>query len=259
MTSNQLAGSRRRRHTASITSVQGGTPSSSVQATDSSQTEYHISSSPAQSSAGSCQAQSPGSVQGDSSQSNASSDLHIDSECPIRFIHSATRSPFSPSSSRQSISPSVLCSNIQVTPEPELMSASGSLYSTEGSPYSAEGNEVSASLNDAQESEKSHRVQVTVNAALASQLDLVSSENVGLKVELETAKKTLFRIENIPQDSPLITLYTGFGSYEVLMSFFAFLGPSTSCLRYWGSKGKGERRRKTTIKPILFNPYKAST
>ena len=127
------------------------------------------------------------------------------------------------------------------------MSASGSLYE---SLYGTEGSDASASINDAQESGKRHRVQVTVNAALASQLELVSSENTGLKGELEAAKKTQFHIENIPQDSPLITVYTGFCSYEVLMSFFAFLGPSTSCLHYWGSKGKGERHRKIKLNAL---------
>lgn len=116
-------------------------------------------------------AQSPaGSVQGTSSQSNASPDLHIHSECPTGDVHSAMRSPFSPSSSGHSASLSV-CSSIHVTPEPELLTAS---RSTEGSLYSTES-EVFASLNDAQESGRRHKVQVTVNAALASQLDHVSS------------------------------------------------------------------------------------
>ena len=85
---------------------------------------------------------------------------------------------------------------------------------------------------------------------MASQLDLVRSENTHLKAELEFTKKTLFRIENITNNDSLISTYTGFSSYEILSAFFAFLGPSTGSLRYWGSTGKGERRRKTKLTPL---------
>ena len=112
-----------------------------------------------------------------------------------------------------------------------------------------EGSDVSATFNDSRDGE-SGLVQVTVNAALATQLDLVRSDNTHIKAELKCTKKTLFRIENVIENNSLISTYTGFASYEILMAFFAFLVPSTNCLIYWGSTGKGEHRRKTKLTPL---------
>lgn len=117
-----------------------------------------------------------------------------------------------------------------------------------------EGSDVSAVINTSTDSEmesaSTQQVQVTVNAALASQIDLLSSENGLIKSELALTKQTLFRIENIAENTSLVSMYTGFSSYEILMAFFAFLGPSTKHLSYWGSTGKGERYRKTKLDTI---------
>ena len=111
--------------------------------------------------------------------------------------------------------------------------------------------EVSAVINSdfgvSEEGRSESQVQVTVNATLASQFELLSSEKKTVETEMRTI---LFRLENISGDDSLINFYTGFMSYELFMAFFAFLGPATSHLKYWGSKGKGQRKRKMKLDPL---------
>ena len=60
----------------------------------------------------------------------------------------------------------------------------------------------------------------------------------------------MFRVEHIAHNDSLITLYTGFPSYEVFISFFEFLGPAVHHLHYHGSKSMGKRHRKTKLDPL---------
>jgi len=55
-----------------------------------------------------------------------------------------------------------------------------------------------------------------------------------------------FRIEDIASRDSLVRYYTGFISYEILLVFFEFLGPSVHNLTYWGSSStqSGRKRRK---------------
>ena len=77
-----------------------------------------------------------------------------------------------------------------------------------------------------------HNLQVTVNVALASQVKMLSAENQKLKSQLTEAKQAPFGIELIGDDAHLVKLYTGFPSYEILVSFFTFLGPAVDKLNY---------------------------
>ena len=62
---------------------------------------------------------------------------------------------------------------------------------------------------------------------------------------------TYFRLERIVHDDSLVRFYTGFGSYELILAFFEFLGPSVDHLNYWGSKQRsGEKRREMKLDPI---------
>ncbi len=110
-------------------------------------------------------------------------------------------------------------------------------------------NNISAFMRSAEENSSANHVQVVVNSALASQLESITVEKKTLEDELKITKNTLFRIENIAHDDHLVSLYTGFISYEVFLAFYAFLGPATDNLQYWGSHGKGIRKRKKKLDP----------
>ena len=80
-------------------------------------------------------------------------------------------------------------------------------------------------------------VQVTVDVTLSTQLQILKSEVGKLKFARE-AKRAPFRVECISHDDSLVSLYTGFPSYDVLLSFYKFLEPAVSTLTYWGTKRK---------------------
>ena len=92
--------------------------------------------------------------------------------------------------------------------------------------------------------------QVTVNVALISQIEMLKVENKKLKQQLEEAKQAPFRLECIATSDSLISLYTGFSSYEILLSFFKFLGPAVNNLQYWGTKPKTRVRRQMKLNPL---------
>ena len=89
-------------------------------------------------------------------------------------------------------------------------------------------------------------VTTTVNVALVARIQFLEAQNNALRQQLSHTRKG-FRIEQIANDDSLVSLYTGFPSYEVLLSFFEFLGPAAHNLHYHGSKSKGKRRRKTKL------------
>ena len=85
-------------------------------------------------------------------------------------------------------------------------------------------------------------VQVTVDAAMSAQIQMLKSEVGKLKTALREAKQAPFRIECVSHDDNLISLYTGFPSYDVLLSFYKFLGPTVNMLTYWGTKRKTQAK-----------------
>ena len=63
-----------------------------------------------------------------------------------------------------------------------------------------------------------------------------------------------FRLENRKHSDKLVHFYTGFQSYETLLAFYEFLGPSVDNLKYWGSKPvkTKSRAKKLTALNQLF-------
>ena len=93
-------------------------------------------------------------------------------------------------------------------------------------------------------------ISTTVNVSLVARIQALEAENSGLHQQLSRTGKSVFRIQQIAHDDSLVSLYTGFPSYEVLTAFFDFLGPAAHNLHYHGSKSKGKRRRKTKLDPL---------
>ena len=63
-----------------------------------------------------------------------------------------------------------------------------------------------------------------------------------LLAEIVEVEYSMFRLENIKNDDEQVLFYTGFPIYSSLMVCYNYLGPSVSCLEYWGCK-----RRATNI------------
>lgn len=85
----------------------------------------------------------------------------------------------------------------------------------------------------------------TNTAAMLDQIKTLEKGNNELtkKLDFFTKEKVYFKITDIAENDKLVKLYTGFQSYEILLAFFEFLGPSVSNLTYWG-----EEKRKTPQK-----------
>jgi len=47
---------------------------------------------------------------------------------------------------------------------------------------------------------------------------------------IDKQRPKCFRLENIKHDDKLVHFYTGFQSYETLLAFYEFLGPSVDNL-----------------------------
>ncbi len=92
---------------------------------------------------------------------------------------------------------------------------------------------------------------VVIDVALTARIEALEAENKQLKAELSASKDAFFRIETIATDDSLVRLYTGFASYEILLIFFEFLGPSVNNLTYWGSSdNRSGHRRKKKLDPL---------
>ncbi len=89
---------------------------------------------------------------------------------------------------------------------------------------------------------------VIVNRALVARI-----EHLERKLKLSEkiySKKEYFRLADIADKDSLVHFYTGFASYQLLMSFFKFLGPSVNCLNYWGDKSTAKSKRRKKLDPI---------
>lgn len=85
---------------------------------------------------------------------------------------------------------------------------------------------------------------MVVNTALVARIESLEAGNWALKLKLV--------LEDIAHNNSLVRFYTGFDSYETLLAFYDFLGPS---LTYWGSKStKGKRWTKLDpLNQLFFN------
>ena len=93
-------------------------------------------------------------------------------------------------------------------------------------------------------------LQVTVNVALVSQIEMLQGENRKLRAQLQSFKKPPFSVESIANSNSLISLYTGLPSYEVFLCLFELLGPAVDNLHYWGTKKRSTRKRRMKLSPM---------
>lgn len=90
---------------------------------------------------------------------------------------------------------------------------------------------------------------VIVHTALIARIEALEIENKALRRQISYKSKP-FRLSVIAHSDSLVHFYTGFQSYDMLLTFFDFLGPVVNHLEYWGSKGKVSRKRKTKLDPL---------
>lgn len=88
---------------------------------------------------------------------------------------------------------------------------------TESNDFST--NYTSHNVSSEQRASQSSGIQVTVNAALLSQVEALERETEALKKQL-TVNVSRFSIEDINTNDDSICFYTGFASYEILLCFF---------------------------------------
>lgn len=97
---------------------------------------------------------------------------------------------------------------------------------------------------------KKNDTEVIINTALVARIEMLEAEKKSLMKKLSGQKPKLLRLEEIASNNKLVRFYTGFESYDTLMSFFEFLGDAVNHLQYWGSKPSSKRSRKTKLNPI---------
>ena len=83
-----------------------------------------------------------------------------------------------------------------------------------------------------------------VNTALVARIEALQAEARTLRSKLSKTKPLHFRLENMGHSDSLVAFYTGFQSYDLLLAFYEFLGPSVNKLTYWGGKNESGNRRK---------------
>ena len=130
---------------------------------------------------------------------------------------STTESPMTEESSEQATDTdidSIVCGQSPL---------SNSFFSNTSTSFSSNFTSVSQTLTDP---------SVVVSSALLAKIETLEAENKCLKKKLST-KQQPFRIEDIAHDDKKIHFYTGFRSYEILVTFFEFLGPAVDQLQYW--------------------------
>jgi hypothetical protein len=110
--------------------------------------------------------------------------------------------------------------------------------------------DVSSGSNLDKGGEQPSEAQVVVNTALIARIEALEVEARSLRSKLSKTKPSHLRLENIAHSDSLVTFYTGFQSYDLLLAFYEFLGPSVNKLTYWGSKNESGRRRKMKLDPL---------
>ena len=91
------------------------------------------------------------------------------------------------------------------------------------------------------------------STALLARIEALESQNRILTEKLQVAmdRRAVFRIDDIAGNDKLVRMYTGFSSFDVLLAFFEFLGPSVNSLNYWGKKEREwKRRRQRKLDPL---------
>ena len=125
-------------------------------------------------------------------------------------------------------------------------------YSVHELPDSGESFDVDTSLSCGEVStqQQTERQAMVVNTALVARIESLEAENRTLKLKLVSKKPRYFCLEDIAHNDSLVRFYTGFDSYETLLAFYDFLGPSVNNLTYWGSKSTTKAKRRTKLDPL---------
>ena len=100
------------------------------------------------------------------------------------------------------------------------------------------------------DNQQQNETQVIVSTALVACIESLEAENQALQRKLSSHKPKRFCLEMISHDDSLVRFYSGFQSYEILLAFYDFLGPSVSKLRYWGSKSTTGLKRTMKLDPL---------
>lgn len=98
-----------------------------------------------------------------------------------------------------------------------------------------------------------NETEVVINTALVARIEALEAEKRTLAKKLFNQKPKQFCLQEIADNDKLIKFYTGFDSYDTLMSFFGFLGDAVHNLQYWGSKPSSKsspKRRKHKLDPL---------
>ena len=82
--------------------------------------------------------------------------------------------------------------------------------------------DISSGSNIDKGGEQSSEAQVVVNTALVARIEALEAETRNLHSKLSKTKPLHFRLENIAHSDSLVAFYTGFQTYDLLLSF---LGP----------------------------------
>ena len=98
--------------------------------------------------------------------------------------------------------------------------------------------------------EQPSEAQVVVNTALVACIEALEAEARSLHSKLSKTKPSHFRLENIAHSDSLVAFYTGFQTYDLLLAFYEFLGPSVNKLTYWSGKTESGSRRKMELDPL---------
>ena len=89
-------------------------------------------------------------------------------------------------------------------------------------------------------------VQVTVDAALSAQIQMLKAKVAKLQAEVDEARQAPFRVESLHMMT-LMSFYTGLPSYDVLLSLYKFLGPAVDILTYWCTKSKTQNKHRKKL------------
>lgn len=166
-----------------------------------------------------------------------------------RISPSPILSPISPSphTSRQVTPVSSDCEAFSSTP---LSTPVGEVLFSDYTVHElpSEDGETSITTNDNSRGDNDAQLNVVVSTALIARIDVLEAQNKCLLSALSSQKRKCFRIDDISRSD---SFYTGFGSYEMLLNFFEFLGPAAHNLNYWRSKHrKTSRKRSFKLDPL---------
>ena len=145
---------------------------------------------------------------------------------------------------RRALTPSSSCSSRAGTPETGSESVETPLSASVGEPLCSDYRVFELP------GEKESSGDVVINTALVARIEVLEAENQKLKAQIESAKPMHFRLENIMNNDALVRFYTGFISYDVLVAFFAFLGPAVNHLHYWGTSTSHTGRCRLKLDPL---------